>query len=281
LRDYALAQKVLKLANSAFYGGRSRGEVSRVSVAVRLLGFEQVRLAAYGVTFLDHFQRQGGSQALTEMLLRAFMAGLVTRHLVKYARLPGAEEAFICGMFHNLGEHLSLHYFPEEHAAIDELMAEGLGRNPAARAILGITYGDLGYAVAKAWQLPQIIADSIAGQPDDVVTVPKSVDEALAHYAAFANELCQLPGSRSPVFAIGAVATLADRFEPSFSVPEEMLYRVLEAALEKLDEFAPVLGLQLADSAFYRGTRELLSWREAIGSADEADTVINPALCAV
>jgi len=277
LRDYALAQKVLKLANSAFYGGGSRGEVSSVSSAVRLLGFDQILLAACSVTFLEHFQRQGCGRALTDMLLRAFMTGLVTRHLVKNARLPGPEEAFICGMFHNLGEHLVLHYFPEEHAAIDAVIAEGLGRDAAARAILGISYGDLGSTVARVWKLPEIIANSIAAQPDDVVTTPKSVDEAFGHYAAFANELCLLPGSRPPAHAVSAIATLTDRFEPSFSVPEAMLYQVLEAALKKLGELAPALGLQLTDSDFHQGVRELLAWREAVAAADLADTAIDPA----
>ena len=55
LRDYALTNKLLKLVNSAYYGFAS-GNVSTVTRAVVLLGYEHVRMATMRLTLFEHFK---------------------------------------------------------------------------------------------------------------------------------------------------------------------------------------------------------------------------------
>lgn len=118
LRDYALTNKLLKLANSAFYGVIA-GEVKNISHAISLIGFEQLRVTANSLTLFSHLKDRTKSKSLREMLIRSFVAGLLARHLAQRQKLNYAEEGFICGMFQSLGETLTMFYFTEEHLDIE------------------------------------------------------------------------------------------------------------------------------------------------------------------
>ena len=155
LRDYALTNKLLKLANSAFYGALVN-EVKSISHAIGLIGFEQLRITANSLTLFSHIKDRGKSNALSEMLTRSFVAGLLARHLAQRQKLNGAEEAFICGMFQSLGETLTMFYFLEEHQDIEDERRKGqISGAQAAKSVLGITYAQLGAAIAREWRFPR------------------------------------------------------------------------------------------------------------------------------
>jgi HD-like signal output (HDOD) protein len=56
LQDYGLAQKLLRLVNTAAFA--QRGQVTTISRAVLLLGFERVRSVATGLILFEHLQAQ-------------------------------------------------------------------------------------------------------------------------------------------------------------------------------------------------------------------------------
>ncbi|MDH5216018.1 MAG: HDOD domain-containing protein, partial [Gammaproteobacteria bacterium] len=142
LRDFALTSKLLKLVNSAFYGTRAV-EVTNVSQAIVFLGVEQVRMTANSLTFFGHLK--GNSAVLKDSMTKSFLCGLIARHLAQRERIPGAEEAFICGMCQNLGENLTIYYFADDFADITELrQSKNLDRSAASRGVLGVSYSELG-----------------------------------------------------------------------------------------------------------------------------------------
>jgi len=54
LQDYGLAQKLLRLVNTVAFA--QRGQVTTISRAVLLLGFERVRSVATGLILFEHLQ---------------------------------------------------------------------------------------------------------------------------------------------------------------------------------------------------------------------------------
>lgn len=61
LQDYGLAQKLLRLVNSAAFA--QRGRVTTISRAVLLLGFERVRSVATGLILFEHLQSKARTRA--------------------------------------------------------------------------------------------------------------------------------------------------------------------------------------------------------------------------
>lgn len=261
LRDFALTGKLLKLVNSAFYGARTT-EITSISQAVVFLGLEKVRMTANSLTFFGHMK--GDSAVLKDSMTKSFLSGLISRHLAKVAKLPAAEEAFICGMCQNLGENLVIFYFAEEYDGICELqVSKGLDKSAAARGVLGVSYADLGAVVAKEWNLPGSIIESIRGVPPGRIAIPESEDEKLRDFAVFANEFCDLFQCYQQAEIEFAMGDLLKRFKPSISLEPEYCQKLIAAGFEKLKEYAPIFEINVASSGYCQSVQSWLNAKSA------------------
>jgi len=113
LKDFALTNKLLRLVNSAYFRPAGGGNISTVSRAVIVLGFEAVRNIAITVLLFEHLQNKGNANQLKEDFLRANLAGVLAKDIGAAAKMRDLEQSFICALFHSLGRLLSQFYFPE------------------------------------------------------------------------------------------------------------------------------------------------------------------------
>ena len=189
LKNVALTNKLLRLVNSAHYArGNKIGTVSR---AVTLVGFNGIRNMALSLMLLENMQDRKNAHFLKEEFLRALMSGSIASELGTPS--GHAEEAFIGGMFHNLGRMLSQFYFSEEAATVRGLMSSRsnpISEEVASTRVLGISYKDLGVGVAKVWGLPASIQKCIAGHSGEPPTqMPIDMEEQTRWIALTANEM--------------------------------------------------------------------------------------------
>jgi HD-like signal output (HDOD) protein len=187
-RDPALAARVLKVANSPFYG--RAGQVGTVRHAVAMLGLTAVRsIAAAGC--LDRLMpaRSGPAFGADRFRRHSLAVALTARELARQL-LPGLEaEAYMAGLLHDVGVLVLLRAAPEATARFDAQAAAGDGLQ-AERDALGATHEDAGRLLAQAWQMPPWLVDSLAG-----------------HHAARAHSAT--PGGE-PLAALPALLGLAD-----------------------------------------------------------------------
>jgi HD-like signal output (HDOD) protein len=256
LRDFALTGKLLKLVNSAFYGTRAV-EITSISDAVVFLGVEKVRMTANSLSFFGHMKRD--SAVLKDSMTRSFLAGLIARHLAQRERLPGKEEAFICGMCQNLGENLVIFYFADEYADISETMrTKDLSKDAAARGVLGVAYAELGAAVAKTWNLPNSIIESIRGIPPGPIQKPASAEKQLRDLALLANELCDLFQCHDQDLIDPAMQALLTRFAPSIELDHKYCVKLINAGFDLLKQYAPIFEVNVASSRYCQSVRSWL-----------------------
>ena len=253
LRDLALTSKLLKLVNSAFYGHRT-AEITSISQAVVFLGIDTVRMTANSLTLFGHLR--GDSEVLKDSMIKAFLSGLIARHLAKRAKLPDIEEAFICGMCQNLGENLVIYYFPDEFAEITEQRkAKKLDKTAASRGVLGVSYADLGAAVAATWSLPQSILDAIKGGR---ATTAASDPEPLRDLAVFSARLCDLFSSDAPTDASDALAKLVDEYAERTGLDYDYAVKIMNAAFDKLVQYSTLFELNVEKSDYCSAVRNWL-----------------------
>ena len=117
LQDYGLAQKLLRLVNTAAFA--QRHQVTTISRAVLLLGFERVRTVATGLILFEHLQAQAKTPELVDALTMSFYSAILGRAIADQTHFVDPEEAFISALFHNLGRTLVALYLPAEMAAIN------------------------------------------------------------------------------------------------------------------------------------------------------------------
>ncbi|MGA1489339.1 MAG: HDOD domain-containing protein [Planctomycetota bacterium] len=164
-KDQALAAKILRLVNSAFYS-LSR-PVASLHHAISLIGFNSVRALAISVSVRSSFPTDGDPVGRMAFWEHSLFVACATRTLGSRLRLPGGDDLFTAGLMHDLGVLVARQHLPEEMQEADRLVREcGAGAIQAERQVVGVEHPLLGAWLAEHWRLPPIIHAAIRDHHD-------------------------------------------------------------------------------------------------------------------
>jgi HD-like signal output (HDOD) protein len=159
IEDFALTQKVLKLANSSMYAPFGVGPDS-VSAALDVLGTEALLHLVLGADLISEAELQQDDN-----LSRTLLAS----ELARSACSERAEDASIATLMFEIGRLMTHKYLPAETAAIAARLAAGTDAEQAARAVLGLSYPELGVELAARWNLPETLRATLDGTGDPLL----------------------------------------------------------------------------------------------------------------
>ena len=251
LKDFALTNKLLKLANVAFYNQVGGGSISTISRAVVILGFDAVRSIALSLILFDNLENKAHAQLLKEEFVKVLYAGMLAREMAGKAQVKDVEEAFISAMLHTLGRMLAMFYFPEEMAAIEQLVqAEGLSDAKASTQVLGVSFENLGMGIARSWGFPNQLVLSMKKLPEGTVKKCVSNTDRLRVLAGFSNELCEIILSTPDADRTKALSRLTTRFGDSLPVTEKQLSGLMERSMQDIAQYALAVNVNLKQSTF-------------------------------
>lgn len=282
LKDYGLTNKILRLVNSAFYRTAGGGNISTVSRAVIVLGFDAVRNIAITVLLFEHLQDKGNAREMKEAFLRANLAGTLARDASMKFMARDAEEAYICALFHNLGQLLAQYYFPEEVGEMRKLILQrGITEEQAAVQVLGITLSDLGVGIAEHWGFPKNIVSSLHPLPEGPVHKPATQEQSLRVVAGFANELCDAIVNSPKEDRSTVLHAVGKRFGAAMPFSDKQLQGVLEKSFDEMSELAAVLHVNLKQSPFANQVRGWVTTHAEGAESAPADPMAQTVLGAV
>ncbi|CAB3772488.1 histidine kinase [Burkholderia sp. MSh2] len=163
LSDFALTQKVLRLANSAMYMAFG-GNITTVTRALMVLGMDAVGHLVVGLKLVDHFHHSTPRRIDAKLELnRALLSGCVARKLTERAELRSGEEAVVCTLMRQVGKLLVVCYLDSEWDRIRHRAAELNGDESAACLdVLGVGFDEIGFEAATRWRLPDVIRAGMA-----------------------------------------------------------------------------------------------------------------------
>ncbi|WP_406664337.1 HDOD domain-containing protein [Gallaecimonas sp. GXIMD1310] len=175
-KDPVLSAKVLRLANSARFGGVR--EISSVRDASLRLGLDRLRtlIIASGLTCATESVKGIDIKAFWK---QSFMTAEACRLLSEAAHLPG-EQHFTCGMLHDLGMLILVLTFPDTADDVRAL-AQRQGRLDAERTLLGFSTADIGAELANQWRFPDVIIQGIKKQFAPLAEKPFSAEAAVLY----------------------------------------------------------------------------------------------------
>ena len=256
LQDFALTNKLLRLVNTVSYG-QFGGNISTISKAVVIMGFETVRNIAMSLIMLEFMQNKTLAHQLKEEVVGSFFAGVVAIQLADARNIRDAEELMICSMFQNLGRMLVTYYFFEESQEISRLIEQGQSEDQASIKVLGLTCNEIGIGVAKSWNFPKRLLDGMgklpAGEP---VKKPKTESDHVRATVNMANELCDIAATTAPNEKSQALNKLRFRYQGAIDMPEHKLNAVLESGLQELTSRALTLEINTARSPLVNKVRQ-------------------------
>lgn len=270
LRDFSLTNKLLRLVNSVYYRQVGAGNISTVSRAIVVLGFDAVRNIAITVLLFEHLQNKTNASQLKEEFLRASLAALLARDVAKKMRSRDLEQAYICATFHNLGRLLTQFYFPEESDQIRRLVAQKeCSEDAAVHRALGISFEDLGIGIARSWGFPALIVDSMHRLPAGSIRKPVSNEERLRVLAAFSNEICSSIAHLAPEQRDRELRRIASRFADALPGADVDLRETVHKSIQELSDFARIIRINLGQTQFGQQLRKFGA--VDAGNGDEVD----------
>jgi putative nucleotidyltransferase with HDIG domain len=185
-RDQSLAARVLRVANSSFYGLQSK--VGTIHEAVVVLGFRAVRsmVLAVGMNSVFRGDQCPGFDA-PAYLRHGVAVGLAARVLAPLTK-HNPELAFTAGLLHDIGELVLASNFSKPYGeALAYRKQHDLPLPEAEQAVLGITHAEVGSLLADAWRFPPVLREAVAdhhtpaGAPADSLANLVHVADATAH----------------------------------------------------------------------------------------------------
>jgi HD-like signal output (HDOD) protein len=262
LQDYGLAQKLLRLVNTLAYA--QHGQVTTVSRAVLLMGFDRVRSVALGLMIFERLQASAKTPALVDALNMSFYSAILGRSIADQTGIADKEETFITALFHNLGRTLVALYLPAEAKAI---RAEGEQPDAAVMRVLGMSYSSIGVAVARALNLPERLLQSMNRVSGSQTHASMTDEEKLGALATLSNGVADaLATSASPKNKKQAIERLVKSYGAQFKTLDTKTMDTLIAGAEtELHEHSKAFKLDLEGSPFATGLSEFKA--DAIVSA--------------
>jgi putative nucleotidyltransferase with HDIG domain len=152
--DPAVAARVLKISNSSFYG--CQRQIQTLSHAIVVLGFGTLKSLVVAASVKQVYQPYG----LTEKMLweHSFGAGLAARIIAKKTRLVSEEEAFLGGLFHDIGKIImNTMNSTQFQDAMQRCYNDGITFEEAERQVYNYTHSEVGGLVIKKWNFPDML----------------------------------------------------------------------------------------------------------------------------
>jgi len=271
LKDFALTNKLIKLANSSYYNQSGRGSISTISGAVYRLGFDTIRNIVLGLLLFDQLKDRNQAQDLMHECVQAILGGAIAREICVSQGYGNPEETFICAMMHNLGRMLSIYYFPEETEEIRKILALGeTGEDQVSRKVLGASYTELGQGVARSWGFPQKIIGSMNRQlPAPGARRQAGPDETMRLIACMASDLSAAAVAGDPDEQKKLTAETLDKYKSRLKLNPKAAEAVFASSLEKFNQYTVAAGWKL-DQTIVRRLGALSAPAETLRTGAEA-----------
>lgn len=163
-QDPALVVRMLKIANSAFYGVST--EVETITRAIAILGTKKIRDLVVSTAASDAFDGIPNNLiTMQDFWHHSLYCGLLAQILANQSKKVNPESIFIAGLLHDIGQLLMFNQLPEKSHETILLLMEGteeLETDEAERHVFGFDHTEVGAELVKSWKLAPVLQECVA-----------------------------------------------------------------------------------------------------------------------
>jgi serine/threonine protein kinase len=244
VKDFALTNKILKVVNSAYYG-RFSGHIGTVSRAVVVLGTQAIRSLAASLIFFEHIENKQQAEYLQELVSSALFRATLAQNVASEVDQHEAEEYFLTGLLSDLGKVLVAFYLPEESKEIERLVnVEKKEPVPVQHNVLGVSFETIGMAIAKQWNFPKSLTDSLKSWQGDHAPANRTEKRRLvALFAEDAMKVIVENGSDNKA----ALETLSKKYTKSLGLSSKKMAKLTQQSVDEFQELAEAIASDVSD----------------------------------
>lgn len=168
-RDPGLTARLLKIANSAFFGFPSR--VDTVAQAANLLGVERINNLVLSTTVTRAFSRISEKNMNMDMFWQnSIYRAVLSQLLAKHYNEGNSERPFIQGLLADVGHLVMFQVIPDlSHAALSRSVQECQPIHRIEEQVVGCHYAQVGGELLRSWELPENLWAVVRFQNDPAV----------------------------------------------------------------------------------------------------------------
>lgn len=231
--DQALASKVLKLVNSAFYG--FPGRISTVTHAVVILGFSTIKNIVLTASIFEAFKKEDNYSVVFDMekfWLHSVACGVTAQTIAKYMGNKEKEECFIAGLIHDIGKIIFCQYLPKEFA---EVMMRVQKTNQlmytCEKEMFNTTHQEIGGIIAKRWNLPNNLQSAVCYHHNPAKSQKHYTINALVHCADIIVRALDLGNGGDHKIPI-----MADHVWTTFKLDKKVLLKLFKEIMVEFEK---------------------------------------------
>jgi putative nucleotidyltransferase with HDIG domain len=191
-KDLVLTAKILRLVNSSYYS--IPGGVADVKRALAFLGFNTLAQLVLSLSVFSFFKDVASNEfSMTEFWRHCLAVGVCSEVIAKKIKLPKPEEAFSCGLLHDVGKLVLHEIDPQTFLKIvTETKKRGCSYMDVERQFDLPSHSYIGEIIATKWGLPQSIRLAIRYHHFDVSRMDSILPsiKPVIQVVRLANNIC-------------------------------------------------------------------------------------------
>jgi HD-like signal output (HDOD) protein len=230
-KDQAMATRVLRLSNSAYYG--LAGKVTSLQHAAVLLGYktvgEVVAMATSSKLLGDSLEGYGLNSG--DLWKHSLAVAISSRLIAAKGHKELENDAFSAGLIHDAGKIVLNKYVLERRDAFEDYMNDqSKSFLDAEKEILGFDHSEIAAGMCDVWKIPKSLVSAICFHHN-----PSSTNgNVLAIIVHVADALALMSGIGAGVD--GMLYKMDQRAQESLGLNEEDLRAILDQTVESVEK---------------------------------------------
>jgi HD-like signal output (HDOD) protein len=217
--DQALAARVLRLSNSAYYG--LAGKVSSVQHASVLLGSSKLLGAS-----LDGYKLDSG-----DLWHHSMAVALSSKIIAKKIKPEMENDAFAAGLIHDSGKIVLDKYLQERNTLFEDFMKDGEQTFlDAEKQILGFDHSEIAALMCQSWKIPASLTNAICYHHYP----SRSKDSMLAYIVHVADSLSMMSGIGTGID--GMNYKMDNKALEYLGLPEDKISPIIEETVDSIEK---------------------------------------------
>ncbi len=174
-QDQVLTAKILRLANSSFYGFARR--INTITEATILLGFQTIRSIVFAASVSQFLTKslKGYQLDQNELWKHSQSVAMTARYIARLKKFKNPEVFYTAGVIHDIGKLVLNEYLQNDYQKVLSLIYdEGYDFIRAEETVLGFNHAQTGMKLAEKWNLSPEMVEAIGchHEPEKAVINP-------------------------------------------------------------------------------------------------------------
>jgi len=239
--DPALTGRLLRIANSPFYGLSHR--VSNANQAIMVLGLTTVKCLILSAAIFHPENYHGNSDIDIKSLYGNIITIAVTsRKLAVACGFDAPEEAFTCGLLHDVGALYLMHHYGLMYSKVLNKARNSGNLIDEEKSVFGSSHPEIGGLITRKWKLPQDVVDAVVNHDNCGGGESSKLDDIIRLAVALNREAFYL-SDQYIESKITKISVISKRLGVSRQQLDDITATIMKDALE----FARLLEVDIGD----------------------------------